>query len=419
MKIKNVADVVRWRLCVGCGACAYLCPEKSISLINVKSDGIRPEIAASRCKECGDCLKACPGIETKQNYTDRIDALVEGLQDGWGPILELWEGYASDQELRFNGSSGGAASALALYCIEHKNMDGVLHAAADKEEPFVNRSVLSRNRFEILSRTGSRYAPASTCDGLERIEIASRPCVFLGKPCDVAAVQKAQGIKPGLSRNIGIKIGIFCAGAPSTQGTLDLLQSLDIDSGKVEEIRYRGKGWPGKFSVKLKGEEQTREILTYMAAWSFLQKYRPYRCYLCPDGTSELADISVGDPWYRPIKQEERGFSLILVRTEKGRQILRETINAGYITAKSVSPQILENSQKNLLTKRGSVWGRLLIMKAFGIPTPQFSGFSLFNNWLKLPVTSKISSLFGTGKRIIKRRYYSPLSDQMSIKSRL
>ena len=58
----------------------------------------------------------------------------------------------------------------------------------------------------------------------------------------------------------GITIGIFCAGTPSSQGTLDLLEKQGIDPRTVEEIRYRGNGWPGKFSVKIKGEAAPREV---------------------------------------------------------------------------------------------------------------------------------------------------------------
>ena len=203
-------------------------------------------------------------------------------------------------------------------------------------------------------------------------------------------------------------IGIFCAGTPSTQGTLDLMHMLGVDPNSVEELRYRGKGWPGKFSVKLKGEAQPREVLTYMDAWSFVQKYRPYRCYLCPDGTSEFADISCGDPWYREIKEGNPGYSLVLVRTERGRQILHGAIKDGYVTLERAKPQILEASQKNLLTKRGAIWGRLFAMKAFGIPTPQLHGFYLFENWLTLPMKEKTSSILGTIRRIMKRKYYRP-----------
>ena len=412
MKIKHAYDVARWRLCVGCGACSHLCPQKNISLENVLAEGIRPRLDEERCDNCGDCLRACPGLGAAHQPSERADGVLGELRKGWGPVLEVWEGYASDPSLRFNGSSGGAASALARYCLEREGMGGVLHIAADSKDPYANKTVLSRSREELLAASGSRYAPASPCSGLEMIESAPGPCVFIGKPCDVAAVRMAQRVKPELDGNIGVTIGIFCAGTPATQGTFDLLHKLGIDPGKVEGLRYRGKGWPGKFSVKLKGEEEPREVLTYMDAWGFVQKYRPYRCYLCPDGTGEFADLSCGDPWYRQVEEGEPGHSLVLVRTEKGRTILHGAMKEGYLTLERASAHILEASQKNLLMKRGAIWGRLLAMKALGIPTPRLHGFSLFENWLKLSIKEKARSILGTARRVIQRKYYRPAAPQ-------
>jgi coenzyme F420 hydrogenase subunit beta len=204
-------------------------------------------------------------------------------------------------------------------------------------------------------------------------------------------------------------IGFFCAGTPSTQGTLDLIKSLGINPDTVEDIRYRGMGWPGKFSVTIKGEQQPREVMTYMDSWGFLQKYRPYRCHLCPDGTAEFADISCGDPWHRHIEEGEQGHSLVLVRTERGREIVRGARDAGYVVLKRADPSVLEASQSNLRKKRGAIWGRILAMKLFGIPTPKFQGFYLFANWRRLSFKAKARSIIGTVVRIMKRGYYRPM----------
>lgn len=407
MKFRKVDEVARWRLCAGCGACKYVCPQSNISLVDVECDGIRPFLGAGNCENCGQCIKVCPGIGIEHPFLQKNAHLIDVMQ-GWGPIHELWEGYATDPDIRYQGSSGGLASALALYCIEKEGMHGALHITADPEKPYLNKTVMSRSRTDILSRSGSRYSPASPCDGLEMIESSIAPCVFIGKPCDIEGLRKAQQLKSELDKKVGVAIGIFCAGTPSTKGTMDLLISLNVNPKDAEEIRYRGKGWPGTFSVRLKGEEKAKEIMTYMASWGFVQKYRPYRCYLCPDGTSEFADISCGDPWYREVKEGEQGYSLVLVRSEKGREILHGAMQAKYVSLKEASPRTLEDSQKNLLDKRGAIWGRLIAMKLFTVPTPTLRGFYLFNNWLKMPFYQKLRSVLGTARRIIQRGYYKP-----------
>ena len=95
-----------------------------------------------------------------------------------------------------------------------------------------------------------------------------------------------------------------------------------------------------------------------------------------------------------------------MVRTEKGAQLLRGARETGYVTAERAAPDILNLSQKEMPIKRGAVWGRLLTMRAFLIPAPKFSGFSLFQNWLSIPVMEKLRSFVGTAKRIMLRKYY-------------
>lgn len=404
--LKNAVDVANWRLCLGCGACVAACPDKKLALVDFTDQGLRPVFAGGDCGSCSDCIEVCPGVGVSHSKQISAGEAMDQLQESWGPVLEVWEGYASDPDIRFSGSSGGLASALALYCIEKMGMHGIAHAGPDNDLPYRNRSLFSRTRKEVLSATGSRYSPASPCEQIPLLEEAEGPCVFIGKPCDIEGLRKTQAIRPKLARNVGAAIGIFCAGTPSTRGTLDLLRKFGIRHEEVEEIRYRGRGWPGNFSIRLKGSSAWKELGTYQEAWGFLEKYRPYRCYLCPDSTSEFADLSCGDPWYREIEEGEHGTSLVLVRTEKGREILKGAMEAGYVRLQPVKAEVLNLSQKELKLKRGAIWGRVLSMRALGIPAPRLHGFSLFRNWLKMPFRNKLRSILGTAKRVISRKYY-------------
>ena len=412
MKIKTIGEIVSWRLCVGCGACAYACKDKFIELRDVPDQGIRPIIFSDQCGTCTDCLQVCPGYSTPGFFINEPSRISKNLNEkSWGPIIEIWEGYANDSEVRYNGSSGGAATAIALYCLEKRSMYGVLHIGKDEEHPLKNKVFMSTNRTDLLSRTGSRYSPASPCCGLDEIESAPSSCVFIGKPCDVAGLQKACQLRSDLNDKNGLSIGIFCAGTPSTKGTLELLKKMKISHDLVKDVRYRGRGWPGMFTVNLKDSKNSSQKMPYMEAWGFLQKYRPYRCYLCPDGTAAFADIACGDPWYRSIQENEAGYSLVIVRTEKGKEILKGAIEAGYLSMTPADIQKLIDSQEGMLQKGKEIWGRLLMMRFFGIPIPQYPMFFLFEQWLSSSFNQKIRSLLGTARRIIQRKYYLPMTE--------
>jgi coenzyme F420 hydrogenase subunit beta len=71
-------------------------------------------------------------------------------------------------------------------------------------------------------------------------------------------------------------------------------------------------------------------------------------------------------------------------------------------------PDVLVASQRGMLDKRGAIRGRVLAMKMFGIPTPQYEGFHLYENWKRLPAGEKARSFLGTIKRILARKYYVP-----------
>ena len=155
------------------------------------------------------------------------------LRRAWGPVLEVWEGYATDPEIRFLGSSGGLVTALSLYGIERARMQGVLHVGPLAEDPLANVAVISRNRQELLKRTGSRYAPAGACSGLGLLNGDGGPFMFAGKPCDVAAVRKWQTLRSEMADRIAIVISIFCAGTPSTRGSLKILEKLGVQPSQV------------------------------------------------------------------------------------------------------------------------------------------------------------------------------------------
>lgn len=404
-KITNIIDVAENHLCCGCGVCAFLCPD-SVEMVDDIQTGRRPVWSSAAVLPAAineQLLSACPGMEL--NYKDEHNSpeYIDELVADWGPIREILEGYAADQGHRHAGSSGGVASTVALFGIERRGLHGVLHIAARSDIPYLNETVLSTTREQIISRMGSRYAPASPCDGLQMILDAPTPCVIIGKPCDIAAIHKARKIRPELDKKVGLTISIFCAATPSTAGTLAVMKHLGVNDNKsVRHIRYRGNGWPGNARVEFNsgGEEHVKQM-SYADSWGkILCHYRQWRCNLCVDHTGEFADISVGDPWYREVETNDPGRSLILARSTLGQKILKEAVAEGYLTLEETASGVLAASQPSLLNIRRSVWGRLFALRIAGAATPRIHDVPMFRLWLRLSLRQKISSILGTFKRI-------------------
>lgn len=412
----SITEVAERQLCLGCGACAFIQPD-DIEMVDDLDLGRRPVVAKRPQGEPStqEALNVCPGLELERDMDDWDEGWLEGLADAWGPVLEIWEGYAADSEIRYGGSSGGAATALALHCLAHEEMAGVLHIAARPDVPYLNHTVLSTTREEMLAATGSRYAPASPCDSLDRIEQADRPCVLIGKPCDVAATQRARRVRPELDRNLGVTIAMFCAGTPSTRGTLEMIKTMGVESvEQVESVRYRGNGWPGAAEVQADVDGvSVSHRMSYEKSWGgILQKHRTWRCYVCADHTGEFSDITVGDPWYRPIDDGEPGRSLVLARTERGRRLVRNAIASGALELKPADADILIASQPNLLAGRGAAWGRLAGGRLVGMRAPRYKNMSTMKVWWHTQSAGgKARSILST----IRRRFNGKIAKKVTI----
>lgn len=407
-KLRTIEDVVALQLCTGCGACAYMEPNR-YQMVDDIHLGRRPISVPGDSSRAGLAMQVCPGHRLGHESGHASADTVEYDVPAWGPVLGVWEGHASDQQVRFAGSSGGAATALALYSIEQQGLHGLLHIDKDPERPYLNRTVLSTTRSALVQATGSRYAPASPCDGLDLIENAPSRCVFIGKPCDVAAVQAARRHNPKLEEKLGPVIAFFCAGTPSTHGTLELLAKAGVtDPESVTDIRYRGNGWPGQWTVRYSSSEgEQTSTMSYEESWGFLQQYRQWRCYICPDHTGEFADVAVGDPWYRTPEANESGSSLIIARSQAGFDLILAAAEAGYLTIERSDPELLPASQPNLLKTRARLWGQLIALRSVGTATPTYRNMPLFTVWWRvLSLSEKVRSIAGTVRRAFRRRLH-------------
>lgn len=404
-KTHLIDTVIERRLCSGCGACAYLGQDQGVTMVDFPNVGVRPVGVRQLPLTVKDEIAAvCPGAEVEgadwgEHRPDRDEVIV-------GPAKRIWEGWAADPAIRWAGSSGGIVTALATYALEHLGMSMVVHTGMDPEKPWRNRTIVSRDREALISGSGSRYTTSSPVEALRLIEASDHPCVFIGKPCDVAAVARLRRTRPALDRNLGLVLSFFCAGTPASGGSQRLATSLGFDQpDEINTMRYRGQGWPGRYRVA--DRDGHEESLSYDESWGFVAKEpRQLRCHLCPDGLGELADVTGGDAWHRK-GQGSDGISMILARTDLGREIVEGALLDGYIEA-TPSDHARVVAAQGLVRRRRVVGTRLLALRTLMLPTPRFPGFRLSAAATQVSVRAHFKEYTRMVWRALKRGYCRP-----------
>jgi len=209
-----------------------------VKLTNVESIGIRPLFSNNIPRNLlEESFAVCPTVrsdygqlKSREDYDCAVD---DKTETDWGAITGLWEGYACDTTIRFKGSSGGALTAIALYCLEKLEFHGVLQAGQNSKNPIYNETSLSQSREDVLSLMGSRYSPTSVCDGLDKVESAPNQCVLIGRPVDVSAIRNVMEYRPSFAKNVGVILSFFCAETPPTMATRELLKEFKVQESSL------------------------------------------------------------------------------------------------------------------------------------------------------------------------------------------
>jgi len=344
MSLDNVDLIINKGLCSGCGSCTVICKKNCIRMKN----GINynyPCIDDTLCNSCGLCLKVCPGNRILERLISK-NLLSLNIQD----VLNNYVACSSDDKIRYNAASGGVISSLIIFLLQQKYIDGAICVKQDDSNSLANKSFIATSEFEVLQASGSRYSPVSNCEAIKGILYDNKAYAFIGKPCEIDAINEMQKYLPELKKKIKIKISIMCACTPSRKGTLKLLRDLNIDPSKVVKLSYRGNGWPGYFRVETKDGKQ--RVIPYLKAWNnTLSKYSCLRCIVCDDPLGNGADITVGDAWDQKLFQNNSGLSAVIIRTETGRKYMNMAIENNVVSVENVSANDICRFQKSLIRK--------------------------------------------------------------------
>lgn len=299
--------------CCGCQACLEACPVQCISKTTDEEGFFYPVVSLSNCIDCGRCEKVCP----------QLNPPTSPAQD---EPPECFAASSKDMETRLHSSSGGVFSLLAKSILAQ---DGVVFGARFDDSFSVFHSY-TETESGLAPFLGSKYVQSDLRGVYTQVRDflkAKRPVLFTGTPCQIAGLR---GFLQGSDNENLYLVSIICHGVPSPRIWKDYLDSVTREVPPTQVyMRNKDNGW-AKFRIKIQREGQ--DIVNepafdnpFMKAFLYNLILRP-SCYSCQFRGDHGSDLVLGDYWgveqIHPDMSDDRGTSLILAYTEKGRQRL-------------------------------------------------------------------------------------------------
>ena len=295
--------------CCGCTACMNICPVQCIVMRRDREGFDYPVANPDLCISCGRCEDVCPMSHTAEAE---------------GPLVTL---AARDPGFLDRSSSGGIFPVLAGRMI---GQGGSVYGSVLNPDLTVSHTCTS-DIDGVERMRGSKYVQSELYASFEDVKYEleqGTKVMFTGTPCQVAGLKSYIGKdEDGL-----LLVDCACHGVPGPGLWEKYVKALSEKYGmQIKDISFRGKdrSWR-KYDFVVNGPE--RSIVTphqkdpYMLLFLQDMTLRP-SCYQCPfrNGGSG-SDLTLADLWnvaeVAPEMDDDRGVSLILVNSEKGREAI-------------------------------------------------------------------------------------------------
>lgn len=298
--------------CCGCTACVNVCAHDAITMEPDVLGFLYPKVDESKCVNCGLCDKVCAFNE---EYDKSLNL----------PTPDVYGARHKDMDEVMKSRSGAAFVAISDCILER---GGVVYGVGYKDH-FCVAHKRATTKLERDEFRGSKYVQSDLTGIFHQVKEDLKnglTVLFSGTGCQCAGLNAYIGKK--LRDNL-ILVDIVCHSVPGPYLWRDYLDWVEKKSGKIASFEFRNKkkyGWRAHIEtfVMNNGEEHSSTVFTSLFKSCLLLRHSCGNCYFC--NTTRPSDITLADFWDRghnfpEVNKDDKGESLLLINTKKGREI--------------------------------------------------------------------------------------------------
>lgn len=301
LKKVNVPSDAKWKLneivdngfCAACGSCEIVCPNNFVEF----DEG---PFLAEYCRRDGHgmCHEVCPRVTSGRYQISLREDFFEDYYYAKGNV---------------DGQDGGVITTFLKYLIDEDKIDGAIVVGDSKWKPI---SLVIKDGEALKNASKSKYSISALSALKKAQELGLKRVAVVGLPCQIEGLRKYQyhGYLAKHSNEIGdngypielpkieYMIGLFCTEKFDYKTIKEACQDNKIDIKDVKKFDVAN----GKFTIETednKVELPVKDIEMFSG------------CKVCRDFSSDLADVSIGNVG------SPDGYSTVIVRTEKGKDI--------------------------------------------------------------------------------------------------